>query len=236
MGGLLTPARPVPWMLRDCGWAVAVVFAVRIGLALISARTHHDNQLLRLPSSPAGGVASVLTSVVLLLAPVYIFAVRKRHARAADFGFVQFRFWRSAVLIGQAFLGGIAVTVVWSLIMLRFGRQMQPDLLGIFGGGWRGYLLALGAGAVVAPIAEEIFFRGFLFTGLRAHYSFAVAAGASGVLFALLHFMPAAIVPLAVYGIYLAWLREQTGSLWPSILMHMMLNGAGFTLRFVTAQ
>ena len=43
--------------------------------------------------------------------------------------------------------------------------------------------------------------------------------------------MPLALLPLTLYGIIFAWLRERTGSLWPGILMHMLVNAGGFTVQ-----
>ena len=48
--------------------------------------------------------------------------------------------------------------------------------------------------------------------------------------------MPAALPPLAAYGILFAWLRERTGSIWPGLIMHMLVNSAGFTVAFVLEQ
>jgi uncharacterized protein len=115
---------------------------------------------------------------------------------------------------------------------VRFKIPLQPDLLKKFPSGWQGFALALLLGAVVAPIAEETFFRGFLFAGLRKNYPFWIAAGVSALIFAVGHMVPGAILPLYVLGFLFAWLREQTGSIWPSIAMHMLNNALYFLTRF----
>jgi membrane protease YdiL (CAAX protease family) len=93
-------------------------------------------------------------------------------------------------------------------------------------------IVALGLLVILAaPISEEIFFRGFLFGGLRGRMSFWAAALISGVLFGLVHLPtgPAQVPPLAVFGILLAWLYERTGSLGPPIFMHMIQNAIAFS-------
>lgn len=81
--------------------------------------------------------------------------------------------------------------------------------------------------AVLAPIAEEAFFRGFFFAGLRGRLSLWPAALISGVLFGAIHAPTGltAVVPLSMFGVALAWLYQRTGSLWPPIIAHAINNG-----------
>jgi membrane protease YdiL (CAAX protease family) len=94
-------------------------------------------------------------------------------------------------------------------------------------------LLVAGAVAVivVAPIAEEFFFRGFLFRVLRLRMGFWLAAITDGVLFGLVHGSFVIVPILAVLGIALCWVYERTGSLFPCIAIHALNNtlayGAG---------
>ncbi len=80
--------------------------------------------------------------------------------------------------------------------------------------------------AVVAPISEETFFRGFLFGGLRSKLSLWPAALISGLIFGGIHAPTGitAVVPLALLGVALAWLYDRTGSIGPCILAHMVNN------------
>lgn len=86
---------------------------------------------------------------------------------------------------------------------------------------------------VVAPITEEILFRGFLFKGLRKKLSFVPAAFISGALFALAHYQINVGIDVFIMSIGLAWLYENTGSIWAPILMHMLKNALAFVLVFI---
>jgi membrane protease YdiL (CAAX protease family) len=80
---------------------------------------------------------------------------------------------------------------------------------------------------ILAPISEELFFRGFLFGGLRSKWSFWPAAITSGLIFGLVH-APTGIttvVPLAVLGFGLCFIYDRTGSIWPCVIAHMINNG-----------
>jgi membrane protease YdiL (CAAX protease family) len=91
-------------------------------------------------------------------------------------------------------------------------------------------VLALVAVVVAAPVAEEIFFRGFLFGSLRGRLSFLPAAGISAVVFALFHVQPLLVLVMVFVGVGFAYLFERRGSLAASIAAHGMFNLIGFTV------
>lgn len=110
----------------------------------------------------------------------------------------------------------------------------QEDITRELGYG-EGVLASVGAGlliVVAAPLTEEVFFRGFLFAGLRRGLPFALAAAISAGIWGLFHFTGAdtwgVVLQLSVFGVILAWLYERTGSIWPPISMHLFNNAIAF--------
>jgi membrane protease YdiL (CAAX protease family) len=87
--------------------------------------------------------------------------------------------------------------------------------------------LAGAATVLVAPLAEETFFRGFMFGGLR-RYGLFWAALASGLLFSAVHLNPGGLIPLALVGMLFAWAYSRTGSLWTTIYAHFTFNLVSF--------
>ena len=87
---------------------------------------------------------------------------------------------------------------------------------------------------VVAPVTEEIFFRGFLFSGMRRRLPFAGAAAISAGVWGIFHYTGpgtwGVVVQLVVFGIVLAWLYERTGSIWPTIGVHALNNAIAFAI------
>ncbi len=79
----------------------------------------------------------------------------------------------------------------------------------------------------IAPFCEEIFFRGFVFTGLRRGLPLAWAIIVSSLLFTLAHGDLGSAPALFIIGLALAFLRWRTHSLWPGIILHMLNNGVG---------
>jgi hypothetical protein len=86
----------------------------------------------------------------------------------------------------------------------------------------------------IAPVTEEIFFRGFMFAGLRHRLPFAAAALISAGVWGLFHYTGpdtwGVVAQLAVFGIVLAWLYERTGSIWPTIGVHALNNAIAFAI------
>jgi membrane protease YdiL (CAAX protease family)/uncharacterized RDD family membrane protein YckC len=126
------------------------------------------------------------------------------------------------VVLGAYYAGAIA----FSAIVLQPKQQDIGKELGVCNPGIGIAVAAVLAVVVLAPIAEEIFFRGFFFAGLRSRWSLWPSALLSGAIFGLVHAPtgPTAAIPLAGLGVGLAWLYNKTGSLWPCILAHFLNN------------
>jgi hypothetical protein len=88
---------------------------------------------------------------------------------------------------------------------------------------------------VIAPVVEEVIFRGFVYPGLRRRMSVTGAVVVSALLFALMHNNPAALAPIALIGIVLAILYERNLSLVPSIICHALNNTLVFFLMMLTS-
>src|SRR3990172_6805196 len=90
------------------------------------------------------------------------------------------------------------------------------------------------ATVVMAPLAEEIFFRGFVFAGLLRPLGLWGAMAASGLLFGAFHITgtesAGLVVPFGAIGMLFAWLYHRTGSLWPSIGTHFVFNLVSFAV------
>lgn len=91
-------------------------------------------------------------------------------------------------------------------------------------------LVTLIAAAVIAPICEEIFFRGFLLQGLRSVMSAPWAVVLSAFIFAAVHVQPGSFFLLFVLGLLLGALRVSTRSIWPCIALHIANNALGAIL------
>jgi membrane protease YdiL (CAAX protease family) len=135
-------------------------------------------------------------------------------------------------MAAAAYLGYIAFALVYSSLVHPQQEDITRDLG--FGHGAFGTIVAGVLIVIAAPFAEELFFRGFIFGGLRHRFSFPVAALFSAAIFGLFHFTgPSSIgvVPqLALLGFALAWLYEETGSIYPPMAVHAVNNALAFAI------
>ena len=95
-------------------------------------------------------------------------------------------------------------------------------------------LLVFGAllTTVIAPICEEVLFRGYIFAALSKWRGWLPAAAMTGVLFGAVHVGSAPaldLVPLGVLGFMLCVLYHRTGSLYPCIAVHSLNNSLAFS-------
>lgn len=126
----------------------------------------------------------------------------------------------------------VVAPAVYAVVALFSGERVTPPTQPILPAGPSGGQIALGALAaiVAAPVAEEVFFRGFLFGALRRRFPFWAAAVISAAVFGAFHVIPL-LIPLMVFvGIGLAYVYERRGSLLASIAAHSAFNMVGYTL------
>jgi hypothetical protein len=77
---------------------------------------------------------------------------------------------------------------------------------------------------IVAPVIEEILFRGIILRGLLANHSKALALGSSALLFGLTHLNPWMIIPTGLIGLILGWIYLKTKSVYLCMFCHSFNN------------
>ena len=96
--------------------------------------------------------------------------------------------------------------------------------------------LTAGLACLVAPLAEELFFRGVLYAALRQRLGWIWAMVLSGAAFALVHTNVLGFLPIFALGCLLANLYERTGSLAVPVIVHMLHNGLLMSVALVLRQ
>ena len=169
---------------------------------------------LVLPLNATTVIAAVLLAMVQL-ALVWSLTTRSWPLQPALYGLKRpnMPWWRA--LISGAFMLGASLGGIQLYLMavnwLGADYLVPPDLPHDLLLPGASVLLTVVALAVITPIAEEIFFRGFLMQGLVNRWGGALGIIASAAIFAGLHFQPLVIVPVFITGLLLGSLYWQTG-------------------------
>jgi membrane protease YdiL (CAAX protease family) len=225
-------AGPSPLLVFIACIPTAAVLLVLLGIPLQLAGLDLDGPLV--------AVVGLLVQVA-----VYILLIR---LLVVDTGALSWR--RMGVEPpSSAALRNFGVGVAWALPIIFLTGLLANALVSLFGvspdsplppaGDPAGIVLNLIAGAILAPIGEELFFRGFLTTAWVISFGTTRAVILGGLVFAFVHILgiqattfeqglPMALIGFAArvpIGIALGWLFVRKGTIWAPLGLHAAFNG-----------
>jgi CAAX protease family protein len=213
---------------RLAGWLVFVLALTALAYAARLADTETPDDLAyRWSSSVAALVQYGLMLGVLLL-------IARGLPRREMFALRRPGSWPRA--LGLAFLSLLAIWAASAALAPFLDASDEQGLVpddwdSSRAGAFVAFFLVV---AVLAPVVEELTYRGLGFT-LLAPYGTWVAILVTGVLFGAAHGLVAGLPVLTIFGIVVAWLRSRTGSVYPSMLLHGVFNGTALLLSITVA-
>lgn len=211
----------VPWGAREAWWGVA-----SLGLWL-SATIAVASLALMLSWEIDLAVFLTLGELSLLI-PVWWFVFRKYGTHWEMLGFR--RLEGRMIMMGLGTLSLYYVlNIFYNALLLSMDLQGGQDLSPLFEQ-TQSLALIVFVGVIVAPLVEEVFFRGFLFAGFREKYGWKKAATISAVFFSFIHLQLITALPIFMLGYIFAYVYHKSNSLWLPMLLHAMINGAAFLL------
>ena len=181
-----------------------------------------------------GVMNSVAISVILY------FVIKKYTQKIKDLGLSLVKWPKS---ISSAVVGYMALVPILILIMmatlyvvklLGYEPPVQP-IVEVFMKEKETAVLLMSTlfAAIFGPIAEEIFFRGFMYPAVKKKFGIFGAVMVTSAIFAFLHAHLVGFLPIMALGILLAYLYEKTGSLVSSMVVHIVHNVGMVFLVFV---
>jgi membrane protease YdiL (CAAX protease family) len=181
--------------------------------------------------SPAVSISATIVQDLSFIGAALLFASISARPLPEQFGLRPTAFWPAVGWMAVAFAAFYVFTLIWVAILgVSPDDTKLPDELGVKDSTYA--LLAVAfLVAVVAPMAEEFFFRGFFYGALRNWRGPWPAAVLTGLVFGAIHLGSAEaafLLPLGFFGFSLCLLRERTGSLYPGIALHCMNNSLAF--------
>lgn len=120
----------------------------------------------------------------------------------------------------------VLVSFVWNLVLLWYGMEIKPQEVVEYFRDVGGYmkLFALFSVVLLAPLSEELVFRGVMYGGLKKKIGAGFAALIVSVLFAAIHFSLPAFMPIFFLSLLLIAVYEYYGDLRASMVVHSLFN------------
>jgi membrane protease YdiL (CAAX protease family) len=215
----------VPWQPIDNWIGVILLAIIDLGLLVIS--------LMGKKGQLAQSGLLVIVQLAYLLPVLIVFAYRRVPWKSLGFG--KFN-WGTLALGCGLLVASYMIIVIHNLILTGLGVQTQGDQISKLFELLNTPVWFFLVGALLAPLIEEIFFRGFLFQGLRARYGWVSGILISSAIFAIAHLDPAALIPTFILGCLLAYLYHRSNSIWPGVILHMLVNTFGLISVYVITQ
>jgi len=229
----LPPQPPLPVRARDLALLLVLTIIGVLALPVSATLIWPDIDFTALTTVLGLFVAQSVVMVTL----TWLVALRPHHLGLADIGLrpAYSGWYRLAVAIGLLCMPVVAL-VNLALQSLTGGPAENPQLeaLAPEGFSWTSLIAMLLLVGVLVPFVEEVIFRGLVLGWLRKHLRFAYAAPISALFFSVVHGIPSLMPALAVMGLVLAAMKERSGSLWPSMIVHGVFN-ALMTITYYTA-
>jgi membrane protease YdiL (CAAX protease family) len=214
-----------------------LILLALLGVFFISTMQAPSGEQADAAISSAGIILSMVFNL-MVCAALLLYLHRLRGLNPAELFGLQHLHWRSIarVVLVFAVLCLISVSLV-AIGVTRWLEDVWPDLqpqqmvetfqtsgsLGI-------KVLVFIAAVVIAPLAEETLFRGFVYGVLKRYTDAPFAALASSLMFAIIHLHVGSLVPLCVLALLFCIAYEITGCLLVPMLLHMIFNATSIVM------
>lgn len=176
----------------------------------------------------------ILTLVVVLGVPWW---ARKRRTSKGELGVASTPSWLD---IGLAPAGFIVYFILSALLVYLAGLLIPSiDMQEVQNVGFSSLTeryevaLAFFSLVIVAPLAEELLFRGYLYGKLRKSVPIWAAIIMTSLVFAVVHGQWNVAIDVFALSLVMCGLREVTGSIWSGVILHTIKNGLAFYLLFI---
>jgi uncharacterized protein len=244
-GGAAPNAAPLLAELRDPAWsgldvlrlAVLAIVALILGLAIVLGVVHFwlrpHASIAVLARSPLIAVCGQGLAYVLLIVYMYVLVTRERGRR----NFLAAIHWNWPRNVAPYLLGGVVLSIALQALahLLPMPKNLPIDTF--FRTPMEAWVISI-FGMTLAPLMEELFFRGFLYPVLRRSIGFAAAIFITAFAFALLHASQLAnswgpVLVIFLVGVVLTMVRAYKNSVAAGLLIHLAYNATISVLMFL---
>jgi len=221
----------VSWDTRTAWWSILALIVIDFIFVVIVGAL---GTVVGLPNPLMVGIITTLLYAGIGLLVYYLTG---SHWRLLAFN--KFPYFRAAGYIGLSFSGILIFGQIWASVLQLVGVS-QPDssvpILKLFGNTPFGFVVIFLLTVIIAPVAEEVFFRAFLYQAFRERYGILAGLLISATIFAFFHFSMLAALPVFIFiGALLGLMFETFDSVYPAILLHALNNFFFFIIFVLTS-
>jgi len=220
----------IRWNIRDVLFSVIFLVAVLTGIYFLSAKIvsilNQGNQISI--TSITNTSFSILygIQVLLMVGAVWFFAVYWRRSSFRDLGLTYYSILKTIWYSFLALLLILAINFIYVFVMTSVFKIAPPEnkIAELVENGNVSSTILLIVVSLIAPVCEELFFRGFIFQAFRENWGVFAGLFISSILFAAAHLELYNFIPLMAIGWVLAYIFHKTKSLFPVIFLHSIYN------------
>jgi membrane protease YdiL (CAAX protease family) len=234
------PPQQAPWTYSDMAKATLLVIVLSIVAGAVAAVIAGSLTEAGQDFDDNAAALSVLLIASLVVQEIFLFGAaiwfgpRKYGLPLSEVGTkrpAQAPWWFSWALAAAALVIANGYVEMLAMAGVDSGGS-TPDQ--VFESAGPFIVVVVGA-VLMAPVIEEVFFRGFIFGGLWQRWGWMRAGVVSSLLFGLAHLSLYLVPPFAAIGFLFAWSYRRTGSLVPGIIAHGITNAVSVGLGLATA-
>jgi membrane protease YdiL (CAAX protease family) len=223
-------AEPSAVPVRKFGWPEATLATVLVSIFLYGLVVSSSHDISRIQNRDL--VANALFSIGLFLFIAAFLRLRRFDLNLLG-GFSKIGFGRAVVTGGVLLLAAYPLVLLAEVVTQKLsrGNLEKQGIVELFNasGTLEQRILIILLAVTIAPLAEEFFFRFFLYGVLKRYFGRGVGVVASALLFAAVHAHLPSFAPLFVLGMCFAIAYEWSGSLLVSMTMHAFFNALALT-------
>jgi membrane protease YdiL (CAAX protease family) len=229
----------VLWGLAWGAWTMAAFYTVQYGLSYLLLWTVGSERIAEIAASSVAVtiINAVVYSILLVLVIAVPWLAYKQKTSWRELGMNSWPTWLDILLSPAAFI----VYMIGAALLAGIAQQVLPwfDLSQEQDVGFNNlitqtdFIVAFLALVIVAPIVEEVIFRGYLYGKLRMRLGIVMSALIVSVLFGLAHGQWNVGINVFVMSLVMCGLREVTGSIWSGVILHIIKNAIAYYLLFV---
>lgn len=208
----------------------ALVILAVIGVGRLGLYPRAVGQFLVADGLMPSAIRYILTLAIEITLLRLILRRYKKHWR--DFGIRKFPWLKSIFTVIGVYVGfALSIVVVFTLVAVLFPsinvNETQETAFEFGRSNW-GLAVSFLASVVIAPIVEEIQFRGFILPAFEQSFGPFFGITLSSLTFAVLHFQTNVVIYTFILGIILSLMYRRLGSIIPGIILHTINNLLAF--------